>query len=514
MNRIRRRDFLAGAGAAGALALFPKGARAQVGTLRTVGAIGSHTLPDVGLGYPGYQVLELFLYGGLAPWDTFYAIDNAAMRTADDAIRERLVGCTSAAPAARDFAVSGSTTVRWGMVLEDLFPYLDQARVVVHRHGAPVHNVGVPYGLTGFNMGHPRQAGLGAAIMRRFREGRGTSEVPRAYTFAKTTGFSSSENVPSISSFGAHGMLNRPVYLESRTGFAFGDFTRTLHEPKDPYLGALRRRYAEPLTVGGVRARSPALDILETVYNYQENASSMQGILSARSGAVAPQRCGSPAFGDDAFVSGEALNIACHLLSTNHPDDGAPIAAYAGIVDCGVRDIQGTGYDAHYLATDPNHLDSLTVNLRSTLKLLRDRIDGVGGVAPLDLTKTLVVISTEFGRSFADGSRYDHFSEGFCSLLFGGPYTRTAAASGGASPAKGIAGSLDPVTGFAPDIYPGSELSTHPRTLRGAILMAAGIDPVDIGNVFDRPEFVPEGAPAPSDTQIHEQLGRAVLGFV
>jgi hypothetical protein len=73
VKRIHRRDFLVGASAAATASLFAGRARAADIFGATPVAAASAMLPSASR---VDNVLEIYLYGGLSPWETLYFVDD------------------------------------------------------------------------------------------------------------------------------------------------------------------------------------------------------------------------------------------------------------------------------------------------------------------------------------------------------------------------------------------------------------------------------------------------------
>jgi uncharacterized protein (DUF1501 family) len=162
------------------------------------------------------------------------------------------------------------------------------------------------------------------------------------------------------------------------------------------------------------------------------------------------------------------IRSAARLLSnTTTP------AHYACVIDAGLLTAQGGGaYDTHAVG----HSSVTATNLWNILATLRQLIDS----GELDLNATLIVLTTEFGRTpyrssggapNSDSNGRDHWPQGFVNVLIGGPIRSRRILGrildGDISP-RGLArdnGVADPN-----DVF-------NPTDVRAAVLLAAGINP-------------------------------------
>ena len=88
------------------------------------------------------------------------------------------------------------------------------------------------------------------------------------------------------------------------------------------------------------------------------------------------------------------------------------------------------------------------------------------GVGQVNLDETMIVINSEFGRSVGldpNGGR-DHWPSGYVATIIGGPVRST-----------GVGGAL--ALDGRPPVISGRRATFTPTDLRGAVLLAAGIDP-------------------------------------
>lgn len=152
------------------------------------------------------------------------------------------------------------------------------------------------------------------------------------------------------------------------------------------------------------------------------------------------------------------LHAAASLLSTGP-------ARYVCTIDSGLSgtyDTHGDGSQMHLLHTSAN----LYNVLHHLADIIHHSVNNPTGT--LNLDNTMVIINTEFGRTpnINVSNGRDHWPQGYVTTLIGGPIT------GGAE----ILGAIDNT---------GVTVANHrytPTDVRGALLLAAGIDPFAEGN--------------------------------
>ena len=122
------------------------------------------------------------------------------------------------------------------------------------------------------------------------------------------------------------------------------------------------------------------------------------------------------------------------------------------------------------------------------------------GTDQLSLDDAIILINSEFGRSIDKdpGGGRNHWPDGYVATVIGGPVR-----------ARGIAGALD--LGGMPATVPGASATFTPTDLRGAMLLAAGIDPFAPENfaVQDFSDAVSDG----TEKETRVNLRRNLLGI-
>ncbi len=439
---MRRRAFLkAAAVTGGALTVGPRVARAQAFGEAPGDAQAAKLL---GPGQRAESLLEVYLYGGLSFWETFYCVEsfgrpdavNPALRdtqfyrffgSKSQATAEALGTCGQAGPFSMasmltPFAKDGAgVDVSFGPYASPLLARPDvtaRMRVVVNRHDLEPHEAAIPMALCGRRLGSPNMASLGAHAQRYFIE-----QSPRTAPYSYIFGANSLpiENVRAAVATGTHPGASRPLLIKvdgaarlstllGRPAFA-AEGSRERHD-------ALVRAYGEQLrgrmSFQGETGRAPRLRELEQAQAAVENAGELQALLDpSLFGSLSGAACGS---GARLNVPAMSLRLATYLLT--HPT--AP-ARYCCFIDPGLVSADaGGGYDTHLEAP-------LTQarNIGNTLSQLLSFINEPGEKDPrkIDLDRTMIVLNTEFGRSpqsQGDLGR-NHWPYGYAQVYLGGP---------------------------------------------------------------------------------------------
>lgn len=500
MHRGRRR-WLAGAAAA-------IGTTATVGPLvraRPAGAAQWGAWPEAlaGLRLPperrAGRVLELFFYGGLCPWDTFYCVPGwgegeARFLHAFD-VESRFEPCGGSGALTRPFAVDDAGTEihlgPWTHPLWSRPDLLARMRVVVTRHDQLPHETAIPLALTGARLGSPQLAGTGSAVQRHFAgEAAGERVAPYAYVIHPGGEFTG-ENLSAGTATGRHPVAARPWDVAIDQGPLLASLLERPATASDRAAhDALLRLHTERWTArlrgaeSGRLARSPAVDAWQAMLSAQARAPEVAPLLGGSLfGLPLGSECGAP---PRPSVPGTSARAAARLLL------GEQAARYVLWIDGGLAPNHDGGHDSHR-----DHLAHASLNYTHTLRALAERINRPGEADPdkLDLDDALVVITTEFGRSPHRQGELDglnHWPQGYVTVLLGGPVDEAAA---------GVAGSIDAASAVATRFV-------TPAELRASLLDALGIYPFDAA-AFGLGDL--QGAPADDATAI-AALRRSVLG--
>ena len=478
---MQRRTFLSlAAGAAGAAVLMgPWLRRASAAAFGEFpGGTETAQLPD---GVRAKKVLEVFLYGGLSPWETLYFVrdygkpddpqyPSSQFYAFPNTNASAMTAC-NVVDMPRPFATDAlGASVELGPFASRLWDRADvvaRMRLVVQKHGLEPHEAAVPQALTGRPVGQPTAAGLGAHIQAARLEAGATPDRASPYAYVLATGGVSSDNVAAAAAAGAHSGSARPLMIKTDHADAL---TALLARPtvganrahNDALVSAYVDQYQGRLAFPGTgRVRSARTDDLAVAFTTTTKVDAIRAVLTddlfARTNGSA---CGTT----DADIPLVGLRAAAHLLT--HPTEPA---SYVCVSDVGLREASGGGgYDTH----SDNARDTAR-NFDNMLQNLLAIINAPGETDPakISLDDTLVILNTEFGRTplaqpndgaGSDGSGRNHHPYGYVTAFIGGPVTAAQ---------KGISGAIGP-DGIAADA-----MFATPAENRMAALLALGIWP-------------------------------------
>jgi hypothetical protein len=479
----------------------------------SVGGMGGWTCQN----HPGYKILEIYLYAGSSQWETFWLPGNAAVPnfTAYDmgspslALNQLNWGANTAsfpceppdiptAPTdAQLFAAqSGGGNIYWGAPARPLYrrsDILSRCRMVTLYHGLFPHEAAVPYALAGLTLGNARRAGTGAAVQRRARVVNAAQTLPASYVLHRNASFAANDAAVT----GMHPGDARPLVIQVQNTNAFvNNLARTgISAESDQLFLALRHEYRDRLRFRGAGdpVRSVGFAGYWVAAELLSQAPALQALFPGNMLVIDTNVSVCPTHPDATAGSvphaKTMLHAAASLLSSGP-------ARYVCIIDTGLA---GT-YDTHGNGTQM-HLLNTSANLYNVLHHLADIIhhpvNNPGGT--LNLDETMVVITTEFGRTpIINGNNgRDHWPGGYVTVFIGGPL------SGGAR----IRGAIDAV-GYTATAY-----RYTPTDIRGAVLLAAGIDPFAEGN-FRFADFSDTlKAGIGTEAQIRDRLRGDILGL-
>lgn len=475
---LRRRHFVAGLGAATLGATLGR---------RSARAALFGDVPDAAMGVVlppaerAQSLLEVFLYGGLSPWETFYAVEgygrpddpDEALRNTqlyafhnpdNDLLAKALGACGSAPPLFSPYATDSlGATVCLGPFAAALLARPDvlaRMRVVVTRHDLQPHEAAIPLALTGKRLGSPIAAALGTHVQR-WAQAHGDPARAAPYSYSLATDFFPTDNVRATIATGAHPGSARPLLIKvdhaSRLASLLGregldDAVQRLDH--DALVEAYGAKYGAALRWPGQPTPVRAPSFQEAIFGNRAvaNAAAVRAVLDpSLFVGITSALCGDQNLNTPAM----SLRLAAHLLT----HDKAP-AAHVTFVDGGlIAADTGGGYDGHV-----EHCHTQSRNLRNTLETLLSLINlpGEKSANKIDLDRTMVVLNTEFGRApgIQGQQGRNHWPYGYVQVYFGGPITPAR---------KGVFGAIGPDARATE--------STTPAEHRIACLLAMGIWP-------------------------------------
>jgi hypothetical protein len=290
------------------------------------------------------------------------------------------------------------------------------------------------------------------------------------------TGTFPTDNLDAFKTTGQHPGVCKPVALQISGGGLVArlrDRRDIRSAAQDKLLAYYRDEYKRMLTYPGhaERARSMGFDnyvaSLENTLNAESLAQQLGGVivpLDSDRACVSPDGTQPEAMENQPAAG---LRSAVGLLSQ-------PLlpAHYVCVIDAGLRSAAGGGaYDTHNVG----HSSVTATNLWNVLATLRQLIDA----GRLDLDSTLIVLTTEFGRTpfrsaggspAPDSSGRDHWPQGYVNVLIGGPIKSRRIL--GRILDGDLSGSSAHENGYAdPDTV------LNATDVKAAALLASGIDP-------------------------------------
>jgi len=490
MRSLTRRGLLKAVGGAAvgtAMAAWPRMARAAP----VWGDLPAGVWPSA----PDLKVLHIHLLGGVAPFESFYYRDSVGRRTRGfDAEIGGLIwnaACGANVPVGLElmpgtFGNDGlGKAIRLGPFAKPLWnrpDIRDRMRVIVQSHNLLPHEAAIPFALTGLRLGNPNQANLGAAIAHRHlaldaEAGTPPRVLPYAYGLVSDTAELNTLLTTMMGSFGRHPGAARPLVLKIGPGFStfISQLGRSnMSAAKDALLDQYRGQYRDWLRQSGTGAvtRSAAFRDYDTSVGALLNAAAFSTFLSSVSTAIPtePECAREPAgaFENSPNATRTALQAAAFLLTR----PAAERARYVCVIDGGIEPVFGLPYDVHNLrhpGDTGSNLWNVFQNLASIINNPADPPDA----NKLDLSDTLILITTDFGRtpfkSFGgnvdlSSMGRDHWPQAYVNVLIGGPIAN-----------RGVAGSIsDGLNELAI-----ADLSYTPTDVHATALLAAGISPFE-----------------------------------
>jgi hypothetical protein len=475
---MNRRKFLKAAAAGGALAatssIWSRFAKAEpFGTVPA--GYQNVMLPEA---VRAQSILEVFMYGGVSPWETFYCSDTFGknnkqwLYTFYDRTVEAsaLCGYDPAAALLTPFAKdSAGKQVFLGPFLRPLLDrpdVLDRMRIVINRHTLEPHEAAIPLAISGKTLGSPGMASLGAHVQRYFVEQETSARTaPFSYGFATAGGFIPTDNVLALVATGLHPGAARPLLIKvdnvNRLNTlldrsSIGGLAE--REKYDALMQVYFAQYEAELRFKGQTdaLRASRFRELSQATRSVMGSQSVKDVLDPALFVRLPgQACGES---NEINVPAMSLRLATHLLT--HPQSPAK---HCCVVDTGLEEADGGGgYDTHreMTFTQSRNLNNLLVNLLSRINR-----PGENDPSKIDLNKTMVILNQEFGRAPVaqnNGFGRNHWPYGYMQVYLGGPIRQEQ---------KGIYGTIEE-SGQAVTF-------TTPTENRIAALLALGIWPFD-----------------------------------
>lgn len=435
-----------------------------------------------GTGAP-FRVLEIFLAGGLSHRETLWVEqpDEAPVQRRLAALNPSTNPILAAPGAPSDWTRwltgpgayqgagyrvgrSASGDVHLGPCGEPLVRQLsngsrliDRLRVIAAGHDLEPHEEAqelMMQGAPAITDGS-RASGVGAAI------GRQTGLPSYVFYTQRLADVAGSALYAAAS--GAHGIEWAPVLIP----YDDPTFVANLQAPRVPSRDALTSYYADEyrkrlVFQSGPRARSRGFDRYVDSLAGAHNSPAFANALSQLTTST----------GSTLWDNGTRRALKASIEVMN-----AGLSRYCCVVDGGYvgNDFGGfSSYDAHAAASLDVHAATNTGNLLNVLRTVHEEVDA----GRLDLNNTLVVFSTEFGRTFSSAGS-DHGYRGFSVAMLGGPIPPGAGDVVGDLPFTSADDGLA-VERANPALANGAVDPSRPISatdLRAGVLLAAGIHP-------------------------------------
>lgn len=467
--------------------------------------------------HDGYKILEIFLRPGASQWESFwlpgnvtpdfssYGMASLALNQMNWTANSGLFPCESPdIPTSFDDAQlfasqSGGGNIFWGAPTKPIYrrsDIFDRCRMITQYHDLLPHEAAVPYVMSGLTLGNPRRAGSGSAIQRRARAVQPDQLLPVSYVLHTSDTFGANNAAAN----GTHPGFAKPVVIRVTNSNSFvNSLARTgITSESDELFLSLRHEFRDRLRFRGYgdTVRSEGFDSYWVAAELLEKGPDLQALFADNilvrdnNVNVCPTHPGATP--NNTPGTKTLINAAAHLL-TSGP------ARYVCAIDTGIA---GT-YDSHgnINGSSQSHLLDTSANIYNMMHHLADAIyhptNNPEGTINLD--ETMIVINTEFNRTpnVNVNNGRDHWPQGGVSVMIGGPH------SGGPS----ILGAID-ATGF-------TEVSHRysATDMRGAVMLAAGIDPFAEGNFrfSDFSDTLRDGVGTEDD--LRERLRGQILGL-
>jgi hypothetical protein len=515
---IDRRTFIRNVAAAGAgiAGLLPRTARAQ--TWGTLPATSSWPTPS--------KILEIFCYSGMSQWETFWVMGNAGggvnFQNFDQNVAELSWHCVSGPLPANQTNLfgtdAGGNKVYWGPATKPLWrsDIISRTRMVALQHSLPAHALAIPYTLTGKPLGNPRAAGMGSAVQHQ-QISQSPRALPYAYVIASLQ-LPWEFTVGAAAANGAHPGYAQPLVVRTgdtallsqlqrgRMNAASDNLLRTYHAVENDRL---RYQGHDPVRSTGFSSYSSSLSSVLNAPALYTQLNSVNLVVPAIQACASAHLKSDPSGTNSSQLPAQPDDVQTELqLATSLLTSGG--ARYVCVIDHGLDLAAGTPYDLHD-DTDAVPLERILANnVFNLCSQLANQIDPTGtDPTKLHLADTLIIIHSEFGRTPQPdtGSLHgrNHWPYGYAAILIGGLLPSTSAIVGGIN-SDGIA--------FGPGGSNSNPLS--PTDIRGALLIAAGIDPMaqenygvsDFSSLITQPVGGETGEEA-----IRENLKTQVLGL-
>lgn len=458
-------------------------------------------------------VLEVFMMGGLNPWDTFYVVPEHGdpkkggpyagqqwwtYQEGPESVPEIAGACEGGdrplyTPFGTDEAGRMVHLGPWLYPLRDRQDIIDRMRLIVVRHELEPHEAATPFVLGGQPRGTPRMASTGSHIQRFWQATDATPrDTPYSYVVSPSSEFAAAFNAEAAFAIGSHPGRVRPLSIRITRD---NPLARQLKRERvggsasklDDAVDWYRQRWGNRLLAPGAEAPVASRGVLDfTAARSAMRASpELAKILTAQ--ALEPRGGSSCGYSAELDPTSTGLELGVSLLTS-------PVhrPRFVHVVDSGLIEASDGGYDTHQF-----HVRDTSRNAVNMSRQLAERINKPGENDPkkLDLDRHMVLVTTEMGRTPYPQEQstrgLNHWPYGFVVAVIGGP---------GSLARKGVVGSIGEDARAVEYTTPGE--------LRAAMLLAQGVWP------FSPESFaVSDVRGASGELMAAEILRSRVLGF-
>jgi hypothetical protein len=380
-------------------------------------------------------VLEVFLMGGLNPWDTFYVVPEHGEPAAggpyagqqwwtfqegEENVPEHFSLCGGGGrPLYEPFALDSTNKQvnlgPWLWPLRERKDILNRMRLLVISHDLEPHQAAAPLVLGGQPRGTPRLATTGAHVQRFWQDKIPGRTAPFSYVIHPTSDFVAGFNVEASFAIGNHPGRARPLAVPVMANNPIArQLARSSIQNRDAVDAAMNYYISRYQAQYGT-FRSSQLEQYTYARDAIRRAPELQSLLTNDILApIAGSECGDDA---DLDVTAMGLKLGAHLLTSPQHT-----AKYVHVVDSGLVEALEGGYDTHNY-----HVRATARNTVHMCRRLTALINEPGESDPnkLDLDRHMVVLSTEMGRTpypeLGNIRGLNHWPYGFVVAVIGGP---------------------------------------------------------------------------------------------
>jgi len=202
---------------------------------------------------PVRSILEIYLWGGMAPWETFYFRPGTGNTSRGFDADVSSLGWNAACPGTPAGLVSqflandsNGKAVHLGPFAKPLWrtDIASRLRVIVMQHDLAPHEAAIPYALSGRRLGRPGACGLGAPMQRRARALDATNAHPLPFSYCMAPDAAiGSPLFNMLDAVGDHGGNAKPVVIP------IGSSTPSLYSPESVWACVPETRIARASAV-------------------------------------------------------------------------------------------------------------------------------------------------------------------------------------------------------------------------------------------------------------------------